>query len=312
MILHLNYIRAIVSRCIMKVIKFLLVQKSVRFVDFWPGFSPLSPGEPLFSRIVDFFDLFVIDTGVPDVLIFSVFGSLHKQACFQKSAKVFYSAESPRLPSSPSQEWLIGHDVAVLSMAKIDHPNFYRLPNIVRKDWFGTRGVYDIERYPLSLPAKRKNCVFIASNPNALERINFAKKLMLRMPLDCPGSVLNNMKIPGDVRMKGNVSIASRYKFLIAYENDSVPGYCTEKIWWAFLGRSIPIYWGDPDIYEDLVEGSFVNRMDFLDDDECIDYIQFLSENDNEYLKILNSPKVRNHSLYSFSGPVLFLKNFIA
>ena len=110
------------------------MQKSVRFVDFWPGFSPLSPGEPLFFRIIEIFDLFVIDDGVPDVLIFSVFGSLHRQACFQRVKKIFYSGESPRLPSTPSKEWLVGHDVAVLSMAKDDHSNFYRLPNIVRKD----------------------------------------------------------------------------------------------------------------------------------------------------------------------------------
>ena len=111
--------------------------------------------------------------------------------------------------------------------------------------------------------------------------------------------------------MKGNVSIASRYKFFIAYENDSVPGYCTEKIWWAFLGRSIPIYWGDPDIYDDFVEGSFVNRMDFVSDDECIDYVEFLSKHDEEYLKILNCPKVKNHALFSFAGPIAFLKNFL-
>jgi hypothetical protein len=283
----------------------------VRFVDFWLGFSPLSPGEPLFSRIIEIFDLFVINDGVPDVLIFSVFGSLHRQACFQGVKKIFYSAESPCLQGTPSPEWLIDHDVAVLSMAKVNHPNFYRLPNIVRKDWFGTRGIYDLERFPLSLPSKSGDCVFIASNPNALERINFAKKLMARMPLDCPGAVLNNIKIPGDARMKGNISIASRYKFFIAYENDSVPGYCTEKIWWAFLGRSIPIYWGDPEIYDDFVEGSFVNRMDFCGDDECLDYVEFLSRRDEEYLKVLNAPKVKNYSLFSFSAPIVFLSKFI-
>lgn len=289
----------------------LIVRKSVRFVDFWPGFRPFVPGEPLFSRLIETYDLFIIDEGVPDVLIFSVFGLLHKQFCFHGVKKIFYSGESPRFSNTPSLEWLIEHDVAVLSMAKVDHPNFYRLPNIVRKDWFGTRGIYDLERSSLNLPIKSGSCVFIASNPNAAERITFATKLMVRMPLDCPGSVLNNIKFPGDFRMKDNVSIVSRYKFFIAYENDSVPGYCTEKIWWAFLGRSIPIYWGDPDIYEDLREGSFINRMDFSSDDECIDYVEFLSQCDEEYLKILNAPKVKNHSLFSFSGPIAFLASFI-
>ena len=60
-----------------------------------------------------------------------------------------------------------------------------------------------------------------------------------------------------------------------------------------------------------FVEGSFVNRMDFCGDDECLDYVEFLSRHDEEYLKVLNAPKVKNYSLFSFSAPIVFLSKFI-
>lgn len=35
------------------------------------------------------------------------------------------------------------------------------------------------------------------------------------------------------------------YKFNIAFENSSYPGYLTEKLFDAFAARCVPIYWGD-------------------------------------------------------------------
>ena len=45
-----------------------------------------------------------------------------------------------------------------------------------------------------------------------------------------------------------------QYKFSIAYENSSTPGYTTEKIIQALAaGTSEPIYWGNPEIYQRLI-----------------------------------------------------------
>lgn len=35
------------------------------------------------------------------------------------------------------------------------------------------------------------------------------------------------------------------YKFNICFENGSSPGYITEKLFQAYAGGCIPIYWGD-------------------------------------------------------------------
>ena len=51
--------------------------------------------------------------------------------------------------------------------------------------------------------------------------------------------------------MKGltHVPVSSR---TIAFENSSFPGYTTEKIFEPMLEGSIPIYWGNPRVDEDV------------------------------------------------------------
>lgn len=40
----------------------------------------------------------------------------------------------------------------------------------------------------------------------------------------------------------------ARFRFILCFENQSVPGYRTEKLWNALATGGIPIYWGDPTI----------------------------------------------------------------
>ena len=306
------------------------MSKTVRFIDFWNGFNPISNYEPLFKKIIEKYGLILIKEGIPDILFFSIFGEENKSLHFENCQKFFYSGEVSNHIKSPSVEKLLADGVIILGLDKITHPHFYRLPIIVRRDFFLTKGIYELDHDLVNLPLKkvtwdekyfglkrkknpceRKNAVFIYSNPEPQERIRFAKKFMARMPLDCPGSVLNNITLKNNKRNRDMHKIASNYKFYIAFENQRYPGYFTEKIWSAFLGSSVPIYWGDPEIHDDFYKGSFINRMDFENDESCIDYIEFLNSNDTEYLKILNSPKVKNHSLFSYSQPFVFLDKFL-
>jgi hypothetical protein len=48
----------------------------------------------------------------------------------------------------------------------------------------------------------------------------------------------------------GAAETFAKYKFTIAFENTQVPGYVTEKLINPYLGRSVPIYWGAPDLEE--------------------------------------------------------------
>lgn len=117
------------------------------------------------------------------------------------------------------------------------------------------------------LNEKTKFCNFLYSNPIHY-REAFFKQLNKYKKVDAPGSSMNNM--PGiDHLCPGNKwdvkrSFLKDYKFTIAFENETFPGYQTEKLYDAMLAGSLPIYFGDPNI--DLVFNtkSFVHARDYL------------------------------------------------
>src|SRR5438309_9644483 len=63
----------------------------------------------------------------------------------------------------------------------------------------------------------------------------------------------------------GKIEFLKRYKFNIAFENASLPGYTTEKIVEPMAARCLPIYWGNPLIHREFNPKSFFNYVDFRD-----------------------------------------------
>lgn len=49
-----------------------------------------------------------------------------------------------------------------------------------------------------------------------------------------------------------------RAKFGLAFENESYPGYCTEKLLQARAAGCVPIYWGDPEVTMDFNKDAFL------------------------------------------------------
>jgi len=78
----------------------------------------------------------------------------------------------------------------------------------------------------------------------------------------------------------GKIEFLKRYKFNIAFENASLPGYTTEKIVEPMAARCLPIYWGNPLIEREFNPKSFLNYFDFRDDDALIEKIIEFDESD--------------------------------
>jgi hypothetical protein len=80
------------------------------------------------------------------------------------------------------------------------------------------------------------------------------------------------------------------------------------------LANTIPIYWGNPLVHEDFNTNSFINYYDFKNENEMIEYIIYLDNNNEEYLKKFKEPwligdKIKNsYSKESIKG---FLKKII-
>jgi hypothetical protein len=79
-------------------------------------------------------------------------------------------------------------------------------------------------------------CMFVG-NPHSV-RLQFAEILEGTHPIAKFGAAFGN-------QVQQKFPIASQFKFTISFENDSYPGYVTEKLLEAYLCKSIPIYWGD-------------------------------------------------------------------
>src|SRR5262249_19232982 len=75
-----------------------------------------------------------------------------------------------------------------------------------------------------------------------------------------------------------------------AFENESHPGYTTEKIYEAMLVNTLPIYWGDPRVAVDFNPRSFLNYHDFGSLEALIERVIEVDRNDELYCEYLSQP----------------------
>lgn len=104
----------------------------------------------------------------------------------------------------------------------------------------------------------RQFCLFMVSNPNCKLR-NDTFMLLSRIGRVVSAGGFRNNLVPGELhppdRMNHTeyIKYLRQFRFMITFENKSLPHYHTEKITNAFEAGVIPIYWGDPmitDIYD--------------------------------------------------------------
>ncbi|MEK7575002.1 MAG: glycosyltransferase family 10 [Patescibacteria group bacterium] len=75
----------------------------------------------------------------------------------------------------------------------------------------------------------------------------------------------------------------SKYKFSLCYENVSDnKGYITEKIFDILQAKSVPVYWGAPNIEEYVPSTAFVDRRKFINDEALAKYLKNVSEENYE------------------------------
>ena len=104
---------------------------------------------------------------------------------------------------------------------------------------------------------------------------------------------MNNIGFP----VEDKLEFIKDYKFVIAFENSSFPGYTTEKLIEPFLSDSIPVYWGNPVVGKDFNTNSFINIKDTAQFDEAINKIVELDNDDEKYLAMLNEPCFVNYKI---------------
>ena len=141
------------------------------------------------------------------------------------------------------------------------------------------------------LRAKTGFCAFVASSPaDDPARQQIVNLLASYKRVDLGGSWMNNVGGP----VPNKYAFQANYKFAIAFENWSTPGYATEKIADAFVSGAIPIYWGDPEIAQDFNPEAFVNCHAFRSLEDAAAFVQELDHDDDRYRHMLAAPCFRN------------------
>ena len=82
--------------------------------------------------------------------------------------------------------------------------------------------------------------------------------------------VLPNNKIES---IKNKDKIISAYRFNVCFENLAYPGYITEKIIDALMAKTIPVYYGAPDVSVYIPSNAFIDASKFESIDRLIDYL---------------------------------------
>jgi hypothetical protein len=265
------------------------VKKSVR-IAFKNGITYQIAIKEILNELVNEYDF--LESDHPDFILFGPYGN--DIPAPGKYTRIGYFCENI-IPDFSICEWAFGIPLE----EEINRPNYKRI------QWHGfdpeglIKNLHDNE-IDRVFNSHTKFCNFIYSNP-VQYRQDFFQQLSKYKHVDAPGKSMNNMpsidtKYQGDVWQRKR-QFLSEYKFTIAFENYSYPGYQTEKLYDAMQAGSVPIYCGDPAIGDIFNTDSFLNAPDYVNMNISapIRFLEKISQADFKDIRpqFLNSPADR-------------------
>lgn len=254
------------------------IKKKVRidFCDFHENYNKTN--NFFYKLLSERFEPEICDQ--PDFLIYDCYGHEHR---LHSGVRIFYCGESD-IPDYRECDYSLG-------AAKVDDPRHLQVPLYVL--WGQPEKLIKKDDDPEKiLAAKTKFCSFVVSvyNHKNRNRVLFFQKLSRYKRVDSAGKVLNNIGGPIPGAQPGKIEFLRSYKFNITFENRSLAGYTTEKIYDPMVARCMPIYWGNPQIVEHFNPKSFINYFDFPNEDAVIEKIIELDQDDSKYLEYMRQP----------------------
>jgi len=244
----------------------------IYFVDFAAG---LDLYNNWFTNFLSkYFEIEISEN--PDFLIYSSFG--HKHLTYS-CTKIFFTGENDR-PNFFLCDYALGYDLRKST-------RYLRLPlYVIWKGLDYRKLLFPDYTSIISHNPKSKFCCFLISNPKALTRNKFFNKLNSIRRVDSGGKALNNI----GREVSNKMEFISPYKFMIAYENTSYPGYVTEKIFECFFTNTIPIYWGSNCVERDFNSNRIIDRKSFKSDEDMISYVLYLDQDNEAYQRFIKQP----------------------
>ena len=229
------------------------------------------------------YDIKVVDPNEnPDILFYSVFGCLHQN--YKANKKIFFSGEP--YSQRETADFNITFDVNSMNNTRVPLWLCYLNKSILEE-------CEKRKNNEIFIKNREKFCSFIASGSGlANNRKEFIEKLSKYKQVDCGGSYLNNIgyNVPIGLNCSGKIEHNKSYKFAIAFESTTYPGYVTEKICDIYKSNCIPIYWGHQDVVKDFNPKTFINSNDFVNFDHLIEYIIKVDNDEELYKSFFKEP----------------------
>lgn len=250
------------------------------FTDFWNNFNG---GGNFFTSIFKKMglDYSLVDIENADYLIYASFGYENlraKESCI----KIFYTGENI-CPDFNLCDYAIGFERMQFGDRYLRYPLY-----LLYEEDLNERMEHK-HLLPADFDLKKDKpsfCSFTVSNAKGsamrkklFDLVNGYKKI------DSGGRWMNNIGGP----VSDKFAFDSQHKFSLVCENSRHSGYATEKIVQAFAARTVPIYWGDPDIAQEFNPNAFIDASQYSSH-ELVEKIRQIDENDEMYLDMLRQP----------------------
>lgn len=81
-----------------------------------------------------------------------------------------------------------------------------------------------------------------------------------------------------------------KHKFVIAFENQMLHGYISEKLLSPMMANTIPVYLGASDVAQQFNNRSFIDVQHYNSYADVVAYIRYLDENDAAYVAMIEQP----------------------
>lgn len=226
-------------------------------IHFTNGLSFLDSPKEILGDLLKEFEL-IEDKQSPSVVVFGPYGNNVPKGNF---IRVGYFCEN-FIPDMNACEYGFG----VPYEKEINHPKYRRIDfhgfdpeSLIKNEKFAENAQKNHTRF----------CNFLYGN-KVPYREEFFRELSKYKKVDAPGKSMNNMpSLQSDSELgiwDSKRRYIQQYKFTIAFENYTYPGYFTEKILDPMLAGSMPIYIGNPLIQDHFNTESFINGREWIED----------------------------------------------
>jgi alpha(1,3/1,4) fucosyltransferase len=211
-----------------------------------------------------------------EITMFSVFGPAYNLVNNKNKCKIFFTGENTQKRFLEySNEVLIANHVDIIAGFFTSTSKNVRLP-LWAINWnFDTEGLFDINRNKIEKNSDKK-VVLIARHDNGGVRNNIANQVQLKgleVHTNCHQICNPTRRIHVEEGFTSKKKVLQNYIFTICPENTDTEGYVTEKLFEAFDGGCIPIYWPNRKVEENIINNNnilFISELSSIkevDDD---------------------------------------------